>query len=79
MKKSEGQISIRNVRISFAIRNRVIEAIKDISTNFRASEFTTLLGPSGCGKSSLLGAIAGFVGLSDGQILVDEKVVRRPP
>ncbi len=37
-----------------------------------------MLGPSGCGKSSLLGAVAGFVSLSNGQIFVDEKVVRKP-
>jgi NitT/TauT family transport system ATP-binding protein len=78
MKKQEGQISIRNVAIDFVTGHRVVEAVKDISINLRPGEFTTLLGPSGCGKSSLLGAIAGFVPLSGGQILVDEKPVRKP-
>ena len=78
MKKQEGQISIRNVTIDFVTGHRVVEAVKDISINLRPGEFTTLLGPSGCGKSSLLGAIAGFVPLSGGQILVDEKPVRKP-
>jgi NitT/TauT family transport system ATP-binding protein len=75
---NEGQISIRSATISFTTPHRVVEAVKDISVDLGAGEFTTLLGPSGCGKSSLLGAMAGFVPLSNGQILVDEKVVRKP-
>jgi NitT/TauT family transport system ATP-binding protein len=75
---NEGQISIRSATISFTNPHRVVEAVKDISVDLGAGEFTTLLGPSGCGKSSLLGAMAGFVPLSNGQILVDEKVVRKP-
>jgi NitT/TauT family transport system ATP-binding protein len=75
---NEGQISIRSATISFTTPHRVVEAVKDISVDLGAGEFATLLGPSGCGKSSLLGAMAGFVPLSNGQILVDEKVVRKP-
>ena len=78
MRKKVGAISIENAQISFRTPRQVVDAIKDITVEFRAGEFTTLLGPSGCGKSSLLGAIAGFVPLSSGQILVDEKVVGKP-
>jgi NitT/TauT family transport system ATP-binding protein len=78
MRKNVGAISIENARISFGTPRHVVEAVKDISVDFRAGEFTTLLGPSGCGKSSLLGAIAGFVPLSRGRIVVDEKVVYKP-
>ena len=78
MTKESGKISIKDVRISFATPHRTIDAVKDISIELPAGEFTTLLGPSGCGKSSLLGAMAGFVSLSSGRILVDDKVVRRP-
>jgi NitT/TauT family transport system ATP-binding protein len=75
---NEGQISTRRATISFGTPHRVVEAVKDISVDIRAGQFVTLLGPSGCGKSSLLGAMAGFVPLSNGQILVDQKVVRKP-
>ena len=78
MTTQSGKISVRDVRISFVTPHRTIDAVKDISIELQAGEFTTLLGPSGCGKSSLLGAIAGFVPLGSGQILVDDKVVRRP-
>ncbi|MBV9731331.1 MAG: ABC transporter ATP-binding protein [Verrucomicrobia bacterium] len=73
-----GDISVRNAGISFLTSDRVVEAVRDISVEFSPGSFTTLLGPSGCGKSSLLGAIAGFVSLTQGQILVDQRPVNRP-
>jgi sulfonate transport system ATP-binding protein len=73
-----GEISVRNAGISFLASDRVVEAVRDISVEFSPGSFTTLLGPSGCGKSSLLGAIAGFVSLTQGQILVDQRPVHRP-
>jgi NitT/TauT family transport system ATP-binding protein len=73
-----GQISVRKAGICFVTSERVVEAVRDISVEFGSGTFTTLLGPSGCGKSSLLGAIAGFVPLTQGQILVDQRPVLRP-
>jgi NitT/TauT family transport system ATP-binding protein len=73
-----GEISVRNAGISFLGSDRVVEAVRDISVELSPGSFTTLLGPSGCGKSSLLGAIAGFVSLTQGQILVDQRPVHRP-
>jgi NitT/TauT family transport system ATP-binding protein len=78
MKGQAGEISIRNAGICFLVTDRVVEAVRDISVDFNAGAFTTLLGPSGCGKSSLLGAIAGFVPLTQGEILVDQRPVHRP-
>jgi NitT/TauT family transport system ATP-binding protein len=78
MKGSAGEISIRNAGICFRAADRFVEAVRDISVDFSPGAFTTLLGPSGCGKSSLLGAIAGFVPLTGGQIMVDQRPVHRP-
>ena len=78
MKGQSSEISIRNATICFPMAHRVVEAVKDISVDFSPGTITTLLGPSGCGKSSLLGAIAGFVPLTQGQILVDNRPVNRP-
>lgn len=78
MKRQAGEISIRNAGICFLGSQRVLEAVRDVSVDLSPGTFTTLLGPSGCGKSSLLGAIAGFVPLSRGQILVDQRPVNKP-
>src|SRR6201997_2976899 len=78
MKGQMGEISVRNAGISFLTSDQVVEAVRDISVDFSPGTFATLLGPSGCGKSSLLGAIAGFIPLTQGQILVDQRPVHRP-
>ena len=45
--------------------------IPDLSVDIRQGEFFTLLGPSGCGKTTTLRMIAGFEGISEGEILLD--------
>jgi spermidine/putrescine ABC transporter ATP-binding subunit len=46
---------------------------------FREGEFFGLLGPSGSGKTTLLRAIAGFVTLDRGQVLIDGQDVGGTP
>lgn len=48
-----------------------IEELKDISVEFRESEFVSILGPSGCGKSTLLNIIGGLDGYSFGTMSID--------
>ncbi|MCX5192484.1 ABC transporter ATP-binding protein [Streptomyces sp. NBC_00249] len=43
-----------------------------------AGSFTALLGPSGCGKSTVLGAVAGFVRPTSGQVTAGSVPVRGP-
>lgn len=43
-----------------------------------AGSFTALLGPSGCGKSTVLGAVAGFVRPTAGQVTAGSDPVRGP-
>ena len=42
-------------------RSRGGRALHDVTLDFPAGGFTTLLGPSGCGKTTLLRIMAGFV------------------
>jgi sn-glycerol 3-phosphate transport system ATP-binding protein len=51
------------------------KAIHGIDLKIEDGEFTVLVGPSGCGKSTLLRMIAGLEGISDGEIIIDDKVV----
>ena len=46
-------------------------ALDDVSLAVEPGEFLTLLGPSGSGKTTTLNAIAGFVELTSGEILLD--------
>ena len=55
-------------------------ALADVSLEFSAGGFNTLLGPSGCGKTTLLRSIAGFVTPEAGRIFIGgEDVTYRPP
>lgn len=47
-----------------------LRILKSISLSITGGEFTALLGASGCGKTTLLRALAGFVPLRKGRILI---------
>lgn len=51
------------------------DAVRSVSIDIAAGEVACLLGPSGCGKSSLLRAIAGFVRLQTGRIVLGSKTL----
>jgi spermidine/putrescine transport system ATP-binding protein len=56
-----------------------VAALDGVTMTFREGEFFGLLGPSGSGKTTLLRAIAGFVSLDRGQVLIDGKDVSGVP
>ncbi len=65
---------------SLKIRNLVkrfgeVEVLKNINIDIDDGEFLVLVGPSGCGKSTLLNAIAGLEPATEGDILIDDRVV----
>ncbi|WP_284165377.1 ABC transporter ATP-binding protein [Frigidibacter sp. SD6-1] len=68
-------ISLDNV----SIRYGAIEVVKPLSLEIASGEFFTLLGPSGCGKTTILRAIAGFVPVAEGRILIADRDVTDLP
>ena len=50
-------------------------AVNDFSVEIAQAEFLVLVGPSGCGKSTALRMLAGLEDISDGRILIGERVV----
>ena len=56
------------------------QVIQGIDLSVPHGELVALVGPSGCGKSTVLRMIAGLEEISDGEILIDGKVVngKRP-
>ena len=50
-------------------------AVKDFDLQIADGEFVVLVGPSGCGKSTALRMLAGLEKISDGRILIGERVV----
>jgi len=54
-------------------------ALDDVTLEFPAGGFSTLLGPSGCGKTTLLRSIAGFETLDAGAVFVGGRDVAGDP
>jgi multiple sugar transport system ATP-binding protein len=53
------------------------EAVKKMSLEIDDGEFVILVGPSGCGKSTALRMVAGLEDITDGQMIIGDKVVNR--
>ncbi|MGI9483528.1 MAG: ABC transporter ATP-binding protein [Hyphomicrobiales bacterium] len=62
-----GSLSLQNVTKTFG----KTVAVDNVDLDIRRGEFLTLLGPSGSGKTTLLMMIAGFLDISNGDILLD--------
>ena len=50
-------------------------ALQDINITINDGEFVVLVGPSGCGKTTLLRMVAGLEDITEGEILIGEKIV----
>ena len=59
--------------------NQRIHAVKNVNLDINDQEFIVLVGPSGCGKSTLLRMIAGLEDVTEGSILIDDRVVNNVP
>lgn len=53
------------------------QALDNISLSINEGDFISLLGPSGCGKSTILSIIAGIVSQTDGEIILEEKPLKK--
>ncbi len=51
------------------------EAVKDFNLEIEDKEFVIFVGPSGCGKSTTLRMIAGLEEISDGTLMIGDKVM----
>ena len=53
--------------------------VPNLNLEIKDKEFIILVGPSGCGKSTTLRMIAGLESISDGELLIGDKVVNNIP
>jgi multiple sugar transport system ATP-binding protein len=56
-----------------------VSVIEGMNLDIKDHEFMVLVGPSGCGKSTALRMIAGLEEVTDGKILIGEKIVNDLP
>jgi multiple sugar transport system ATP-binding protein len=56
-----------------------VSVIKDMNLDIADKEFVVFVGPSGCGKSTNLRMLAGLEEISEGEILIGDRVVNDVP
>jgi multiple sugar transport system ATP-binding protein len=59
--------------------DRDVVAVDDITMEIGDGEFMVLVGPSGCGKSTLLRIIAGLEEVTDGEVMIGDRLVTDLP
>ncbi|WP_442598184.1 sn-glycerol-3-phosphate import ATP-binding protein UgpC [Parapusillimonas sp. JC17] len=65
-------LSFRNVKKTYPGN---IAVIHGIDMDVEDGEFIVIVGPSGCGKSTLMRMVAGLESITEGEILIGDKVV----
>ncbi len=71
-------IRLNNISKNFISDGKTVEILRDVSLNIKENEFVVIFGPGQCGKTTLLNIIAGLEKATDGQAIVNGKVVDRP-
>jgi multiple sugar transport system ATP-binding protein len=56
-----------------------VEIVHDINLDVKDKEFLVLVGPSGCGKSTCLRMVAGLEEVSEGEVLIGDRIVNGVP
>ena len=74
-KKPKKGAPVEEKKVNLQITDEGVVAVQEFSLDIADREFIVLVGPSGCGKSTTLRMIAGLEEISDGELLIDGKVV----
>ncbi|HPU00178.1 MAG TPA: ABC transporter ATP-binding protein, partial [Armatimonadota bacterium] len=64
-------VTLRNVTKRF----KNVVAVNNVNLEIRDKEFLVLVGPSGCGKTTALRMVAGLEEITEGEILIGDRVV----
>ncbi|MBR2320319.1 MAG: ABC transporter ATP-binding protein/permease [Clostridia bacterium] len=66
-------LQLRNIQKVYASGDNEVQALNEVSLNFRHNEFVSILGPSGCGKTTLLNIVGGLDRYTDGDLIIGGK------
>ncbi len=64
-------LQLINISKDYISGEQIVNALVDVSVNFRDSEFVSILGQSGCGKTTLLNIIGGLDSCTKGDLIID--------
>lgn len=72
-------LDVRGLKKVYDGHGRRVEAIGGLTFEVRQGELVCIVGPSGAGKTTLLRCIAGLLGVTSGQVILDGTPVTGPP
>ena len=71
-------LQVRGVTLQYKTREHLVTATYRVDFEvYRADRFV-MLGPSGCGKSTLLKAVGGYMEPTEGEMRLNDEVIRKP-
>src|SRR6202451_4754622 len=56
-----------------------VRAVDDLNSTIEDGEFLVFVGPSGCGKTTALRMVAGLESITEGEVLIGDRVVNNVP
>lgn len=66
-------LKLSGITKSYRAGDQTVSALKNVSIEFRKSEFVSILGPSGCGKTTILNVIGGLDRYDSGVLYINKK------
>ena len=70
-------LKLENINYSYIDGGYERQILKDLSYEFEAGKFYTILGPSGSGKTTLLSIISGLDTANSGKIYFEDKLIEK--
>ncbi len=74
-KAKKGAAPVEEGKGNLQITEKGVVAVQQFNLDIKDQEFIVLVGPSGCGKSTTLRMVAGLEEISEGELIIDGKVV----
>ena len=78
-KAKKGETPAEEKKSNLQITEKGVVAVQQFNIDIKDKEFIVLVGPSGCGKSTTLRMIAGLEEISEGEVIIDGRVVNDVP
>jgi putative ABC transport system permease protein len=70
-------LQLKNITKIYKMGDMRVEALKEVSLDFRKSEFVAVLGPSGCGKTTLLNIVGGLDRYTSGDLVINGRPTKK--
>jgi NitT/TauT family transport system ATP-binding protein len=71
-------LEVKGVTLQYKTREHLVTATYRVDFEVYRSDRFVMLGPSGCGKSTLLKAVGGYMTPTEGEMRLNNEVIRKP-